>query len=113
MLHLIHVVPDHDLLRPCRPSGYRPCTAHDQVPKVLKFGVVLQLRIAKVLNLAHRELTHPYQHKTRQDLVTKRVANLGGGKRQLFLVELWQALEVGEDSLCVLALVLQLLRCVR
>lgn len=83
---------------------------HDHVPKVLKLGLVLQLRISK---FPHRELTHPYRHRTRPDLVMKRVANLGGGKRQLSLAELWQALEVGEDSLSVLALVLQLLRCVR
>lgn len=64
-----------------------------------KLLVSLVLRVDKVLDFSHRELSDSEQALTRRDLVTEAKADLRGSEGHTAIVELNQAAEVDEDAL--------------
>ena len=66
----------------------------------LEFGVAFVLRVNKVLNFCHLELTHSDQTVSRSNFVPKSKTNLSSSERQSSSVELEQLVEINEHSLC-------------
>jgi len=66
----------------------------------LYLGVRLILRVTKVLNLSHRELSNSQQTLSWWNLVAEAHAYLGSCERHSAIVELIESFEVNENSLC-------------
>ena len=76
----------------------------------LELGVVLVVRIAKVLNLSHRELTNTKKTSTRRNLISETSTDLrpslpppstylSSSKRELVTVVVQQSLKVHKHTL--------------